>query len=435
MAGRSCRVPVRLEPLAARWADGARSPKTDESQTITTLFFNALPLSKTFNDPLTVTAAICWRAGCTPGEWIHYVAANVRTITRGTLDLGFVDSQNTVDLDFQHHLALGSRNDVVWGLGARAIDSNYGSGYDFTILPSHRLDRLVSVFVQDELKLADSLSLTVGSKMEHNDFTGFEFEPSAQLVWTPTEKQTVWASASRAIREPSSLDDGFREDAASVPLGSTFGIVRVLGNPYLRAEELRDFETGYRLQASKRASLEVTGFAGRYRNLESLAPQTPYFSSQDGVPYMVLPEVFVNGAGAATYGVEFSGNWKVTDRWRISPGYSYFHMNVNGDSSSVATPPGASPDHQFQIRSQLDLPYHLEWDSTLGYVSKLSLGNIPAYARLDTRLGWRLGEFVELSLVGQNLLTAQHAEFSGTFYPLNYTLVERSAFGKVTWRF
>ncbi len=78
-------------------------------------------------------------------------------------------------------------------------------------------------------------------------------------------------------------------DGTALAIGPTFAIVRVLGNPYIKAEELRDFETGYRLQASSRVSLDVTGFAGRYRNLDVLAAQTPYFANQAGVPYMVLP--------------------------------------------------------------------------------------------------------------------------------------------------
>ena len=132
--------------------------------------------------------------------------------------------------------------------------------------------------------------------------------------------------------------------------------------------------------------------------------------------------------------LELFANWIVTDHWRISPGYSYFHMNVDGDSSALGTPPGTSPNQQFQIRSQLDLPHHLEWDNTLKYVSKLSVGNIPGYARLDSRVGWRVGEFIELSVVGQNLLTPRHTEFFDS-YGTNHTLVERSVFGKVTWRF
>ncbi len=409
--------------------------RTQESQTIASLFSNALPLLETFNDPIRATA------GNVLTRWTH-------TLRNGSqmslqfyddysrhLEQGFLDAQNTVDLDFQHHIGWGPRNDVVWGLESRVISSDYGTGYNFTIAPSHRLDDLLSAFLQDELKLTASLSLTVGSKFEHNDFTGPAWEPSAQLVWTPTGKQTVWISAARAIREPSPLDDGLEDDAATVPFGSSFALVKVLGNPLMKAEELRDFEAGYRALASKRLSLDLTSYVSLFPNLESFTAQTPYFATQQGVPYLVLPELFVNGDRAHTYGAEFSANWNVTDRWRISPGYSYFLMHLNGNSTGVIAQPGASPNHQFQVRSQLDLPHHLEWDSTLAYVSKLSVGSIPAYARLDSRIGWRVGEFVELSVVGQNLLTARHAEFSEATYPTVYTLVERSVFGKVTLRF
>ncbi len=409
--------------------------KTSESQTITTLFLNNLPLTETFNDPLTATD------GNLLARWNH-TFANGSSMSLQLyddyshhLDLGFVDSQNTVDLDFQHHLALGSRNDIVWGLDARVIDSNYGQGYGFTIVPSHRFDRLISGFVQDEVSLSDALSLTIGSKLEENDIDGFKLMPSAQLVWSPTERQTVWLSASRAIREPSSVDVGILDDVEAVPAGPTIGIIRAVGNPDIDAEVLRDFETGYRAQVNRRLSLDVAGFVSLYRNLESIVELAPYFITQQGVPYLILPSTFVNGLSARSYGAEFSGNWNVNSRWRISPGYSYFHIHVDGDSSNLNPPPGSAPNHQFQVRSLLDLPRHLEWDNTLEYVGKLAAGNIPAYTRLDSRFGWRVGEFVELSVVGQNLLTPRHAEFSDELYPLNHTLVERSVFGKVTWRF
>ena len=190
---------------------------------------------------------------------------------------------------------------MVWGLGARVIvKSDYGNGYDFTIVPNHRLDTLFSAFLQDELKLAASLSLTIGSKLEHNDFTGSAFEPSAQLVWTPTEKQTVWMSASRAIREPSSVDDGPRSRRGDRP--SCW--------PYLRdrsecsethISKPRNCVTsrpGTARMASKRVSLDVTGFAGLLSEPGVARAQTPYFATQQGVPYLVLPELFVNGAGS-----------------------------------------------------------------------------------------------------------------------------------------
>jgi len=53
---------------------------------------------------------------------------------------------------------------------------------------------------------------------------------------------------------------------------------------------------------------------------------------------------------------------------------------------------------------------------------------------VDTRLGWRMGRHIELSLAGQNLLAPRHAEFHDA-YEVNDTLVQRSVLRKITLRF
>ena len=93
-----------------------------------------------------------------------------------------------------------------------------------------------------------------------------------------------------------------------------------------------------------------------------------------------------------------------------------------------------SPKHQAQLRSTLELPHRLEWDLSAYYVGALRQGPVPSYTRLDTRLGWRVGESIELSVAGQNLLTPRHIEF-GDEAQVHVTQVERSIVGTVTWRF
>ena len=266
---------------------------------------------------------------------------------------------------------------------------------------------------------ADSVSLTLGSKFEHNAFTGFEYEPSAQLVWTPSVRNTVWVSAARAIRQPSLADVGLRVDLAVVPLsGGAFAVPVLLGNPQMKAEQLRDYEAGYRSQLSRRLSLDVTAFWSFYRRLATGEPQAPFFTFNPGPPHLVFPTVFDNLAHAENYGAELFATWDVSRRWRISPGYSLLRMSVKRDPSSrdstVEQIGGESPAYQLQVRSWLKLRKNVDWDSTLMYVSGRSRLAIPSYARLDTRLGWRLGEFVEISIVGQNLLRSRHLEFFDT---------------------
>ena len=322
------------------------------------------------------------------------------------LDLGFLDSQNTANIDFQHHLALGSRNDMVWGLGVRVVNSSYGQGYDFRLVPNHRIDPLYSAFLQDQIELSPSLSLTVGTKWEHNDVTGSAFQPSAQLVWTPADKQTVWISAARALREPSSVDVGLYNQLAIVPAGPTFGLLLALGNPNIKAEELRDVEAGYRVMPNKRVSFDVTGFESYYPNLESIAARTPYLVYDR----MACPTWFcpISSSILARH-APMERNFSPTGVWWAAGGSvpvtPTFIWTPSAIRRTLIRNRATSPNHQFQVRSLLDLPHHLEWDDMLGYVDKLALGNIPAYARLDSRLGWRVGESLELSVVGQNLLT------------------------------
>ena len=355
------------------------------------------------------------------------------------LDLGLREIMNTVDLDFHHRFLAGSRQEIVWGLGYRVNGSNLIGGFGASFAPPQRTDQLFSMFVQDQIKLTRSVSIVLGSKFEHNAYTGFELEPSAQLLWTPTARQTVWFTVARAIRQPSIADIGVSSPLASFTLpNGLLGILTVEGNPKLQALSLRDYEIGYRAQINERWSLDIATYYSRYRQIETLEPGAPVPSVNAAGPYLVLPVVFGNKAHTNNYGGEINATWSVTSRWRLSPGFSAIHTNGGLDPSSLDTlsvgAASTTPQYRFQIRSLLSLPRHLDWDNSLYYVSGLPDGVIPQYTRLDTRLGWRVGEFTEFSIVGQNLLRPQHLEFENA-YQVHSTQVKRSVFAKITLKF
>ncbi len=201
------------------------------------------------------------------------------------LSNGLNDWVSTGNIDFEHHLSLGSRNDVVWGLGLRTSANRFAGNSLVTMNPLERTDSLYAAFVQDEITLTKTLSLTLGSKFEHNSYTGYENEPSAQLVWAPNSRTTVWASAAKAIRQPSNTDSGLQAVAAFVPLSAgAFALVTISGNPTVKVEQIRDFEAGYRAQINRRLSLDVTGFLSYYQHLQTSEPQTPFFTLIPGPP-------------------------------------------------------------------------------------------------------------------------------------------------------
>jgi iron complex outermembrane recepter protein len=416
--------------------------QTVEDQTISVTFSNALPTQGTFSEKVWVDAGDLlerWNRTLSNGSDLSLQVYYDRYKRH---DEGVTETLNTVDFDFHHHLALGSRHDVVWGAGYRVTSDDHIPGYGKTYVPLSLTNNLFSAFVQDEMTISDSLRFTLGSKIEHNAYTGFEYEPSAQLVWQPTTRQSLWVSGARAIRQPSREEAGLLIDLAIVPLpGGNFGVVKLTGDPDRKAEELRDLEAGYRIQAAKRLSLDIASFSSYYHNLITTDNADAFFTTEPSPPHLVLPLIFGNKASAHTYGAEVFANWNVTHRWKISPSYTAVHMRVTLDPTSTDTHQvelaANTPQHQFQIRSFLNLTHNMDWDSALYYVGRLREGGdgpVPAYTRLDTRLGWRIGESVELSIVGQNLFRPTHAEFHNA-YEVRRTLAERSVFARMTWRF
>jgi iron complex outermembrane receptor protein len=413
--------------------------KVDGGETITGV------LPQTLSAQGTYSQALGDHGGNVLARWTHTFAKGSDISLQAYFDKsdafanGGHDYATIGDIDFQHHLSAGSRNDVVWGLSYRADANRFAGNNLVTLHPLDRTDSLYSAFVQDEITVSKTLSLTVGAKFEHNAYTGYENEPSAQLVWAPNSRNTVWVSAAKAIRQPSAIDNGLEAVSALVALPQgAFGLVTVFGNPSTKVEELRDFESGYRAQINRRLSLDVTGFLSFYRNLETSEPQTPYFALTPGPPHLVIPLLYENLAHARNYGAEAFATWNVSDRWKLSPGLTLLNMSVTRDAISqdavIEQSTGYSPRRSFQVRSFINLGRSFEWDQTLGYTGALAVGNIPGYVRLDVRVGWRMGEFTEFSITGQNLLEPRHAEFPDSQL-IDHMLDQRSIFGKITWRF
>jgi iron complex outermembrane recepter protein len=415
---------------------------TGGSETITTLFSSALPREVTLGTRSDVSG------GNFLGRWNHTLANGSDVSLQAYYNrddrtqFGLRDILNTVDFDFQYHLTAGARHDIVWGAGYRVTADSSTPGYAITLLPLYPTDNVFDTFIQDEIKLSDSASLTVGSKFEHNPYTGFEYEPSAQLVWAPTQRQTIWASAARAIRQPARLDATTQVDYGTLPLqGGGFALLQIESNRDLEAERLHDFETGYRTQINSKLSLDTSTFLSFYNSLRTQEPRTPFLAFTQNPPLLVTPIVVGSQGHGKSYGGEVFASWNATPRWRISPGYSYLRVNLElnpgSQDTTLAVAANASPRNQFQLRSLFNLTRHLDWDASLAYTGTLhdgGNGGTPSFTRVDTRLGWRIGEGVELSLVGQNLLTPRHMEFADV-YPVLATFVERKVFARITWRF
>ena len=350
----------------------------------------------------------------------------------------FEEFRNTFDFDFQNHINLGARQDLIWGVGYRHTADQTAPTIDRAFLPANFAGQLFNVFIQDQITLkSDRVALYVGSKVENDYFTGFDLEPSVRLAWTPSNRRTFWAAISRAARTPTRRDVGL--DAALTPLPGP-AEVALLGNPNMKSEHVIAYELGYREEPTDYLSLDVAGFFNTYKGLESLEPSASFFDSNSSPPVLVFPIVLGNKMYGSTEGVEASVNWKATHRWTLNFGYSFLKMNLHTDPTSLDTvsvvdTEGSNPDHQAQLRSHVELPRGFSWDVNAYFVDSLPVQPVPSYTRLDTQVGWRLAERVELNLVGQNLLQDHHEEFNDFLQSVNSSQAKRSAYAKLTWQF
>ena len=216
----------------------------------------------------------------------------------------------------------------------------------------------------------------MGSKLEHNDYTGLEYEPSTQLVWTPSDRHTLWTSVSRAIRQPNRADFGTRLNVAVTPVNGMLALITLSGNSNVKAEQLYDYEAGYRTQLNSKLSLDVATFLSDYHDLETAEPGTPYLATNPGAaPYLVLPLSFANLARARDYGAELFLRWTPVRRWTLSPGYSFLQMSVQNQPGSGDTfasmIPGGSPQAPFpdEFRSESALECRVERHGPICFAS------------------------------------------------------------------
>ena len=352
-------------------------------------------------------------------------------------DPSFVDDLDTVDLDFQHRFALPYRQEIIWGLSYRLMnDRNEGKGV-FALSPPSSLDTIYSGFIQDQVSLGEAVHVTLGTKLEHNDFSGFEAQPGIRAAWNVASSQTLWGAISRAVRVPTRLERDIDINATD-PAGSS--VVELLGNRNFHAEELVAFELGYRWQIAPTLFLDLASFHNHYTGVASLELAALFIDPRTG--QTVIPVVNENLTDGRSDGLEGLVTYAPQPYWRLSLTYSYTDMSLvphGADLNRGYLAQGSTPRNQVGLRSYLDLPRGLELDLQFRALAAieslpavLSDPGIGAYQELNLRLGWRPNQHTQLSLDGQNLLHDHHVEYG---VPGARSAMRRSVYGKVAWEF
>ena len=344
------------------------------------------------------------------------------------------EKRNSCDLELQHSYQITPRQSLISG------GSFFSTGDNLTpdpaaYLPERRRTSVIAGFAQYEIKIIpDHLRVLGGAKLEHNAYTGFEYQPQGRLVWTPNLLNAFWTSISRSVRVPSRNDSDLD---LFTPIGVSNGepaFQVVTGNPNLHSEHILASEVGYRVQPSAALSFDLALYYNRYDNLIVISP-----SATEVLPTSVLiASQFVNGPQAQTHGAELSATWRPVRNWAISGAIT----ETRGSASAMM----ATPEHLFNIQSRVDLPHKTEFDSALYHYSALALApnasnpslplqSVPTFNRIDVGVGWHFGSQWTVSLWGRNLQSSEHVETRDDTVGDGAEEVPRSLAFEILWRF
>jgi len=309
------------------------------------------------------------------------------------------DRLHTTDFELQHRINFEGGQELLWGGSYRSMDERIDHTVGYVILPPSLRFGLASLFFQHQIGVFDDVvRVTTGLRLEHNDFTGWEYQPNVRASWNVNDRHLVWASASRATRTPSRLDRDFYAPAEPP-------YIFAAGGPDVAAEVVHAYELGWRMRFAQNFSATVTVYYQDYDHLLTTELTSP----------IVLAS---KGAGRSA-GVEAFVDWQATARWRMRFGMFGVDQDTRLKSGSLDSAKGYAessfPTHQIQLRNSFQLTKKLAlWTSlrSVGKVPMLDAGGqpVPAYTELDARLAWDLRPGVEVALLGRNLLDGSHPE-------------------------
>ena len=380
-------------------------------------------------------------------------------------DYRVTEKRDVGDIEFQHHFQLANKHDLIWGTSFRLTQYKLSDMRNIILPRDSRTDQLYSAFIQDDITFNPQWNLTLSSRFEHNNFTGFEVQPNARITWKAAENRTFWGSISRAVKTPSVSETQIQSKGITFANPLAPIMLGINGNDKLKSEKLVSFELGYRELFADTFKLDVTTFINQYDDLIRYIQDSDCgygfagTDPQSGIPvctdipgygsaspetrtpaFIEYPSTLVNGLKAKTYGLEITADWQASDWWKMQFNYSWLQVDAertasdafSGANETLVEDLGAS--NTANIRSSMNLPNQWYLDLWIRYMDNLRSANIPASTTFDFRLAKKFGDDLELSFVGQNIFDSQRLEFREIFSGLGATEVERAWYLQLRWQ-
>jgi iron complex outermembrane receptor protein len=327
------------------------------------------------------------------------------------------ESIGTTDVEFSHHLSAFGRHDLVWGVGFRQVRDRILPAFDSSFTPVLFSARTYNGFAQDEIALRrDTIRLTVGAKVERNAFSGTEFQPTVRLLLAPAKRHSAWGAVSRAVRVPS-RSERHQDQLESIDEDENGDVEyeRLVASPLFKPERVTSYETGYRFVPTTRLSLDVASFYNVYDDLPTIEAQESFFTAAP-IAGVMTPLLRANRARGRVAGAEVTAFWTVSDMLQLSGNYTRLFMRLHADPESNDEDAEAFQDKNaknlFYVRAYTDLPHRVDLTMEMRYVGAIPGEGVAGYAEANIHLARTLRQGLRLSLTGDNLFHARHAEWN-----------------------
>lgn len=220
------------------------------------------------------------------------------------------------------------------------------------LLPQSHKQTMWSFFAEDEWRLAQGLTATLGGRYDHHDAFGGHFSPRGYLVWDATTNWTLKGGVSQGFKAPrlNQLIDGVSGVSGQ---GATLNI----GNPNLKPEVSTSVELSALFDNKAGWTAGATLFHNDIKDKISSGGDCGVVAISS-CSYNPAATYSINVDKAKTKGLELSTRAQLSNEWAVRGGYTFTHSEViedgvrNGQLANTA---------KHVASAQLDWTPHSQW--------------------------------------------------------------------------
>ncbi|MEL7450791.1 MAG: TonB-dependent receptor [Pseudomonadota bacterium] len=422
------------------WAQYLTQPRTPRYDELNPGFGQTEPASEVFNFEPNDRLFLHGRYRVL-GDWRFvdslelHVAHQEITDGRRTRDTGSVNERTEDNVSrltaftVQGNSSAGVRHRLTWGaelyldeVNSSRISTNIETGESEAVIsrfPDGSTLDSMAYYLHDEFSLSPSITLNggvrysrfdidlppadrgVGANLSISDLTG-----NAGINWALNDTVTLVSTLGRGFRPPNIFDLG----TLGVRPGNRFNIA----NPNLDPEAVVTLDGGVKLSGDAYRA-EIVAFYSDYRDQIVSVPTGEF----DGEGRAIVRSE--NLGEVELWGIEATGTWQVSDRWRLSGALNYTRGEareggaeepadrvppLNGRVSALYEPGG---DWWFEA-----------WSNFADRQDRLSSRDVddprinpdgtPGWATFNVMMQWQPVPFLELGLGVANILDKRYRE-------------------------